>query len=101
MPGLMAEEEHRPQGSDAATGDGKPDEAVLRPYPYITFTVESLIYDHLLQGLTILCNTQEKEIAGQARNEVDGETRRGCGRLRVTSVDILGRNRAENRGRRD
>ena len=33
MPGLMAEEEHRPQGSDAATGDGKPDEAVLRDAP--------------------------------------------------------------------
>lgn len=26
MPGLMAEEEHRPQGSDTAAGDGEPDE---------------------------------------------------------------------------
>ena len=33
MPGLMAEEEHRPQSSDTAAGDGKPDEAVLRDAP--------------------------------------------------------------------
>lgn len=33
MPGLMAEKTHRPQGFDAATGDGKPDEAVLRDAP--------------------------------------------------------------------
>ena len=39
MPGLMTEEEHRPQGSDTTTGDGKPDEAVsgMRQRPLRAF----------------------------------------------------------------
>ena len=32
---------------------------IIRPNPHLSFTVESLIYDHLLQGLAILRNTQD------------------------------------------
>ena len=48
MPGLMAEEAHRPQSSDTATGDGEPDEAVLRNAPAS------------LEGLPLVYTVQEE-----------------------------------------
>ena len=36
---------------------------LIRPYPHLTFTIQSLIYDHFLQSLAIFCNTQELILA--------------------------------------
>ena len=82
MPGLMAEEEHRPQGSDAATGDGKPDEAVLRDAPAslaglpLVYTVQEEghqvdaheVYDKNPSHWIVTYHTLPRFIAGYKKN---------------------------------
>ena len=82
MPGLMTEEPHRDEGSDAATGDGKPDEAVLRDAPAslaglpLVYTVQEEghqidaheVYDKNPSHRIVTYHTLPRFIAGYKKN---------------------------------